>query len=879
MTKKASRLFNNFRPENYALELDIDPDKMTFKGRVVISGAKTGPPSSRITLHQKDLKITSAKLYKHDKKTGVLEINISRLNLHKSFDELRIHTTEKLFPGEYTVEVAFSGRITEPMHGIYPCYFDKQRKKLIATQLESHHAREVFPCIDEPEAKATFDLTLVTPKATVISNTPIKKQKTINNKQKTKSIEQKAINRNSKFEIRNSKIVTVFERTPRMSSYLLAFAFGDLAYKEARTKTGTAVRAYATPDKKHLLDFVLKTAVRCIDFFEDYFQTPYPLAKLDVVGLPDFSSGAMENWGLITFRESIFLVDPKSTSIETTQLTALVLAHELSHMWFGNLVTMRWWDDLWLNESFANLMEYIAVEALFPQWHIFEHFISGEMGAAFQRDSLPGVQAVRTKVRHPDELGTLFDPAIVYAKGGSLLHMVRNLVGDEAFRRGLKAYFQKHSYGNTEASNLWQAIGQAADINIEAFIDNWLNRPGFPVVEINHQPGTKHFQATQKRLIAGRGKAADTIWQVPLATSSNENILLKAKSAKFRLSQVSSPLVFNNDGQSYYLPRYLNQQHQADLVATIAKGLSSPINRLQLIGGYSLMEMALLVTNAENLALLTAYKNETEESVWSTISRVIGDAKKLVIGQQSHEANLNGYTAFLVSGLIKRLGWDAKKGENTQTHRLRNLALSLGASSEMPEVLTEGKKRFTSFKKPADLAPDIRDVVYYIAARFGLKTDVDKLLATYKQLENADERNEIAVALTATRDKAQLSRLIAMLTTKDVRRQDTVMWFGWLLGNHYGRAAAWDWLVNNWVWVEKYFASDKTYVSFVKYAAAIFSKPQELENFQQFFTPKLSELSLERAIRLGIEEIESRVAWRKLNEASTKRWLAARAKS
>jgi len=501
------------------------------------------------------------------------------------------------------------------------------------------------------------------------------------------------------------------------------------------------------------------------------------------------------------------------------------------------------------------------------------------MAAALRRDSLPNVQAVRTQVRHPDELATLFDPAIVYAKGGCLLYMTRNLIGDESFRRGLKIYFQKHHYGSTEANNLWQALSQTAKMDINNFVDNWLNRPGFPVVEINYQPGANKFSATQQRLVASKQtKASDTIWQIPLVPASGERLILKDKRAEFKLSQNLAPLIFNDEAQSYYQPWYRNRQHLDSIIEATGEQSLSIVNRLQLINGYSLMEKALLVQNSDNLQLLRAYKNEVEEPVWNAMAGVIGDAKRLVIGQKPHEQHLNQFTAALVEKLIKQLGWDGRRTDSVQTQRLRNLVLSLGAAAEMPTVLAEAKKRFARFKKPSDLAADIRDVIYYVAARFGTPTDFNKLLKTYKELENADERNELAVALTATRNNSQISTLVAMLTGDDVRRQDTANWFIWLLRSHYARDETWHWLVKNWAWIEKNFASDKSYDDFAKYSAAVFSRPEELAEYKKFFTPKLRELALELAIRLGIEEIDSQVAWRQKNETTTKTWLANWAK-
>ena len=281
MGKKVTRLYEQFQPESYDLLLDVDRDDLSFSGTVTIRGKKTGRPTSRITLHQKDLKITSAKIVKHDKK-GDQEVSVSRINLQKRFDEVRLHTHDEVYAGDYTLTLEFSGTVTKPMNGIYPCFFkhDGKDKRLIATQFESHHAREAFPCIDEPEAKATFDLTLVSPVGeTAIANTPVKSENTT-----------------------GSAKTTVFETTPKMSTYLLAFVFGDMKYLEAKTKDGVLVRTYATPDNIKHTQFALDTAVKTLEFYNDYFDIPYPLAKCDFIALPDFASGAMENWGCITFR-------------------------------------------------------------------------------------------------------------------------------------------------------------------------------------------------------------------------------------------------------------------------------------------------------------------------------------------------------------------------------------------------------------------------------------------------------------------------------------------------------------------------------------------------------------------------------------------------
>ncbi|RYF29570.1 MAG: hypothetical protein EOO17_00710 [Chloroflexi bacterium] len=341
---KAARLITQFTPNHYTISLDIDRIGRAFQGTVTMRGS-LAVGANAISLHAKDLIIESVLV------DGSLATHLLGEN-----DELRI-TSDTLQSGDHIVVIGYRGTITDAMHGLYPCYYEHAgvQKEILATQFESHHAREVFPCIDEPEAKATFDLTLTTDEdITVLGNMPVDSQESDGN-----------------------KLITTFQTSPRMSTYLLAFVAGEMHKKSAMTKSGVEVNVWASPAQpSDSLDFALDTATRAIDFYDDYFGVPYPLPKADHVALPDFTVGAMENWGLITYRETALLADPTIASISTKQRVALVICHELAHQWFGNLVTMKWWNDLWLNESFATMMEYIALDALYPEWNSWMDFSS-----------------------------------------------------------------------------------------------------------------------------------------------------------------------------------------------------------------------------------------------------------------------------------------------------------------------------------------------------------------------------------------------------------------------------------------------------------------------------------------------------------------------
>ena len=485
MTASVARFIESFIPENYNLFLDINRSEKTFTGNVAITGEAI---DNHISLHQKDLTINSVLL---DNESLNFQMDDANEAFHIELPET----------GVLTIFIEFSGRITDNMTGIYPSYYtyNGEKKEIISTQFESHFAREAFPCVDEPEAKATFDLSLkfdAEEGDTALSNMP-----EINS------------------HLREETGVWTFETTPRMSTYLLAFGFGALHGKTAKTKNGTEVGVFATvAQAENSVDFALDIAVRVIEFYEDYFQVKYPIPLSYHLALPDFSAGAMENWGLVTYREVYLLVDENSSAASRQQV-ALVVAHELAHQWFGNLVTMKWWDDLWLNESFANMMEYVSVNAIEPSWNIFEDFQTTGVPNALQRDATDGVQSVHMEVSHPDEINTLFDSAIVYAKGSRLMHMLRRWLGDEAFAKGLKAYFEKHQYNNTVGRDLWNALSEASGKDVSSFMDTWLEQPGYPVVSAEVVDDT--LILSQKQFFIGEHEDKGRLWEIPLNTNWN----------------------------------------------------------------------------------------------------------------------------------------------------------------------------------------------------------------------------------------------------------------------------------------------------------------------------------------------------------------------
>lgn len=823
---KFTRLYESFQPNNYDLELNLERRARRFSGKVVITGTLTNLDSA-IKLHAKELKIT-----------GAIVNDIPADTKSGKNDELIITPSSQLIDKDISISLTFTGKITGPMNGIYPCYFEHEgvKKELLMTQFEPFHAHKVFPCIDEPEAKATFDLTLTTEnKVEVLSNMPIKSQK-----------EEK------------QNLITSFETTPIMSSYLLAFVVGELHKVSGKTKDGVEVNIWATPaHSPKSLTFSLDVAVRAIEFFSDYFGTPYPLPKSDHVAVPDFSAGAMENWGLITYREVCLIVD-KSTATSTKQHSATVIAHEVSHQWFGNLVTMRWWDDLWLNESFANMMEYVAIDALFPEWKIWNEFASYESLASLRRDSLPGVQPVKLPVNHPDEIGTLFDPAIVYAKGGKLLNMLRHFIGEEAFIEGLKNYFKKHSYSNTSGSDLWEALGESSGQDVGSFMSEWLEKSGFPVIEA--QLKNSNLAITQSHFLIG-GKADKRSWPVPLAA----NIDTVPKLLSEHLAETAyhdGTLILNKNDISYFITKY-DDKLQKRILENL--GDLSDIDRLKLLNDANLLSRGLLKPAADLIDLLIAYKNEKKQPVWSLISLIVADLKRFTDLDETNEKQLKKLVSRLCKPLYEELGWETAKDEDEQVTKLRSIIIGLMIYAEDEDAIKIAIKKYTNVNNDLSaLDSELRASILVAAVRHSKNPSnvVDSLLEYHSTTSSSDLKSDICSAVSSTRDPRIGKRLLTLFTDSSIiKPQDLLAWFAYMIRNRHCREITWQWMIDNWDWIESTFEDDHHYDAFPRYAASTFATEEYETKYRTFFTPKINEIELKRTIEIGLEEIAGRRKW------------------
>lgn len=819
--------YETFQPTHYNLYIDVNRATKLISGTSTITG---DAKETTVLIHQKFMTI---KAVTADGKPVTFTTDNDNEAIHITLPQT----------GETTLSIDYTAPLTDSMMGIYPSYYELngEKKQIIGTQFETTFARQAFPSVDEPEAKATFDLAIKfdeQPGETIIANMP---------------------------EKREENGVHYFDTTVRMSTYLIAFAFGDLQSKTTKTKSGVEVGVFAT--KAHQpkeLDFALDIAKRSIEFYEDFYQTPYPLPHSWQLALPDFSAGAMENWGLVTYREAYLTLDPDNTSLDMKQLVATVIAHELAHQWFGDLVTMKWWDDLWLNESFANMMEYVAVDAIEPDWHIWELFQTSEAPMALNRDATDGVQSVHVQVEDPAEIDSLFDSAIVYAKGARMLVMVRALLGDDALRKGLKAYFAAHKYGNATGADLWAALGDASGLDVGAIMNSWLEQPGYPVVTATVNDG--QLTLSQDQFFVGDGKEAGRLWQIPVNSNYDaapeifkDKTVVLGDYAQLRAAS-GKPFRVNVGNNSHFIVKY-----DDTLLTDILKDAASldAISQLQILQDQRLLAEGRQISYAAVVPLLTQFAASKRAVVNTALYQVAGNLKKFVDPESAEEKQLQAFFNKLSADQVARLGWTAQKGESNDDQLTRPYVLSAALYAQNKDAIADAHKLFaTNADKLAELPADTRGFILANEIKhFGNETLFDQLLADYRSTSDASYKNDIRGALTSTPDANLITKLIGKFEDADtIKPQDLRGWFRGVLANEKGEQAAWDWIRNDWQWLDDTVGGDMEFTTYITVITGIFRTPERLAEFKAFFEPKLPTPGMTREITMDIKVITSRVA-------------------
>lgn len=768
------KLVKYFVPEKYALDLVIDKKAKTIGGIVTVEGAAK---AENIKFHAVGLSVDQVTINGKKAKFEVVD---------------GVLTVFKVPRSDLVVEIGYHGHLNENMQGAYLSTYEYKGKTevIVATQFESHYAREAFPCIDEPGAKAVFELTITTTddKDLILANTPVLDKK--DNK-------------------------TIFEPTPRMSTYLLAWVIGRFHGKTIKNAHGVEITTYATlAQDLGAVDYANEIAAKSLEFYDDNFGVPYPLKKLDQVALPDFEAGAMENWGLVTYRESMLLAG-KNATLGTKKGVALTVAHELSHQWFGDLVTMEWWDDLWLNESFASVMEYYAVDYIHPEYKIFEGFFTGDCYAALMRDAYTDVQSVHQDVKDPAEIATLFDGAIVYSKGARLMLMLIRLMGWEEFCKGIRDYFEKYKYQNTVGDDLWAALKPYAEFDPGKLMHAFIDKPGYPVIT----------DGKQKRFLLD-GPMLDESWPLPEITE---------------------------DMSGHYVLNLSEEEFKNKLAEFDNLGLEE---KIRLLIDRNLITKTELASAASLIPLVEKFKNENAAAVWNIILSIISNLKIFFEDGSEEEKKFKKFVGELVRPKLKELGLITRKDDDENTIRLRAILMGLDFYAETPENIRALAKMYSEDYDTldAEIREDIIDAKLYEAPEI-----VDEYLTNYQKIADPELKFELLFSGTISKNEVVLAKMMELLNKPEiVKPQDQLHLFIYLYRNPKLRAKVGKWLTENWEYV-KNLAGDKSLDSYPRYMANVIRTEEEYKVWREFFKPMQDDPALSRAIKIGEKEIKARL--------------------
>ncbi len=823
--RASTRLPSHVKPQRYQINLRPDLENFTFEGEETIF-VILAKPLKEITLHSAELEIFSdeAKVtYQQKNETATL-------------------TYPKQIPaGKHEIKLKFTGVLNDKMRGFYRSRYDiEQKVKYLAiTQFESTDARRAFPCFDEPSQKAIFDVTLMIPGGTTaISNTVVTDIK----------------EHESGYQIVN------FAPTPKMSTYLLAFIVGEFESIEGKTKDGILVRVFTTPGKKHQAKFSLDVAIKCLEFYQDYFKFPYPLPVMDLIAIPDFAAGAMENWGAVTYRESTLLVDETSTSTGNKQWVAMVIAHELAHQWFGNLVTMQWWTHLWLNEGFATFIEYLAINHIFPEWDTWTQFVSHEAGIAYSLDALENTHPIQVEVHHTAEISEIFD-TVSYAKGASVLRMLMSYLGEKSFQKGLQQYLKKHAYGNAKTEDLWQALEKASGKPVGKVMQNWVGKAGHPIIRV--QGIGSRVQLTQSRFfssaISKKASKDNTIWSIPLngQLMDKETISMNLQ-GKLNLGETS----------------FVQINYPTNYLAKLSISKLSAVDRLGLIRDSFSLSQPGESSTVEFLELAQSYKDEEDYTVWIELTGYIGQLEGL-LAYEAFYPQIKEYGRSLYQEIAQKLGWDKKPGEKHTDPLLRSIALyKLGSYGDQATIKKAQELFRSSLRaKRSNLEPDLRAVVYNLVAENGGITEFNQLVDMYKHEDNHQEKDRLGRALGLFPDKDILKKALDFALSEDVRYQSSLGIIASVWRNPEGRYLAWEYVKSNWKLLKDRYAGGHYYTRLFG-PCGDFTKISDAKDIENFVR-KNPAPEAQRTIAQALEQIYSNADWLKRDGKKIEKFLSS----
>jgi aminopeptidase N len=843
----AQRLPEVARPENYKLTFHPDLEKATFQGDETIS-IRVLKPTSEITLNAVDIDfqevaITSGGATQKAKVTAQKE------------KEMVVLAVEKPLPaGPATIHITYTGILNSEMRGLY-LGKDDQGRKYAASQFEATDARRAFPSFDEPDYKATFDITAVAGKSLVaISN-----QKVLSDTAGP-----------------GDEHTVTFATTAKMSSYLAALVVGNFEYIEGEAD-GIPIRIYSTPGKKEMGKFALETAEHVLGYYDKYFGIKYPYGKLDLIGLPDFSAGAMENTGCITFREVILLIDEQHGSIDLKKEIASVIAHEMAHQWFGDLVTMKWWDDIWLNEGFATWMSSKPIQAWKPEWNFNLDDVS-DAGGTMNTDSLANTRPIHQAAETPAEIQELFD-GIAYGKAAAVLRMLEAYLGEDTFRAGVNAYLSQHQYANATADDFWVAQAATSKKPVDQIMPTFVKQPGVPILEVQTQCVADATKITvdQQRYYSDRTKfnaPGDQVWQIPIclkgsASSAPECGLVTKKEALLTLPGCSTWVLANANATGYYRTGY--QPEAVKALASDAENKLSPAERIVVQDDIWASVRVGREPVGDYLAFVQGLQADRNRAV---LDDVLGHLS--YIGQYlANDSDRESYRAWLrqlLTPVFTEVGWEPKPGESDEQKSLRGRLVSvLGYDARDPQVLAQAREIADKFMAdPTSVDREVAGGAFTLAALNGDQAFYDRLMNSLKSAKTPEEYYEYVGALSRFSDTRLLQRTLDFAVSPDVRSQDALQVIARVLDNPAGEKLAWDFIQSHWDAVAKAggpFASAE-----VVGATNVFCDAGMRNQVTDFFAAhKIA--AAERTFRQSIERINNCVDLKSQQEPRLASWL------
>ncbi|KAI7900637.1 aminopeptidase [Cokeromyces recurvatus] len=884
----------NVKPTHYDLTLQPNLKTFVFQGHVKVS-LNVNEDTKEITLNTHDIKIHSAVLYSEDLKTESKQ-NATDISYNEKKDLAILTFGETVLANTKAVlEITFEGELNDSMAGFYrSSYKDAEgnTQYLATTQFESTDARRAFPCWDEPSLKATFDVTLVVPSELVaLSNMDVISEKPYQDTGKL------AGKMEGKTELSDHSLKEVkYATTPMMSTYLLAFCVGPFEYIESFTSgehNGKPIRArvYTLPGASEQGRHALNVCTKALEYFAKVFGEPYPLPKVDMVAIPDFEAGAMENWGLITYRTVALLFDEKSSSIVYKKSTAYTVCHELAHQWFGNLVTMEWWEHLWLNEGFATWVGWLAVDNIFPEWDVWTSFVNDDMPRALNLDALRSSHPIEVAVNDPAEIHQIFD-AISYYKGASVIRMLSSWLGVDTFLAGVRRYLSRHKFGNASTNDLWTALSEEAQVDVSKFMTLWTKRVGYPVLNVKKNDDHS-IQITQSRYLSTgdlKEDEDDTAWWAPLSMLTSdkkvESYTLTEKSQNFDIP--SDGLFKLNAGQTcVYRVNYPMEVIRV-LAEEVKKGdkglLTNTADRVGLIADAGSLCVSGEQTTAAFLELAQAFVNEDNYFVWSQLSTHL--SKILSVWYLQPEEVRDGLKALrrsLFAPLAHKLGWEFAESDDYLTSNLRALAIANAGRSKDSETVEEAKKRFSQFMEGNmdAIHPNLRGSTYSIV--LGAASDDEEeekrvweeILKIYRDESLPTDQRLIALsALGGAKSKSLVQRYLEMsLDEKEVRGQDSLYVFRSASTNPNARDLFWEFFSKNYELLHSKFAKSlNLFASAVRSAVDGFVTFERISEIETFFADKDTK-EYDRPLQQALEACKVNAKWVERDHQLVADWI------